>query len=136
MNKTKAQFKSPLIAFSAPSGAGKTTIVKALAQKYPEIVISISATTRPIRPNEKHGRDYYFMDRKSFEKSVSEGAFLEYEQVHDNYYGTLLNSVQNSLNQGRIVLFDIDVNGALSIKKILPACPVNFYYAAFGRRID
>ncbi|APF19529.1 Guanylate kinase [Caldithrix abyssi DSM 13497] len=114
------KFKSPYIVFSAPSGGGKTTIVKTLNARHPETVISVSATTRPIRPNEKDGVDYYFLDKETFEKYIEQGKFLEYEQVHGNYYGTLKEVVERHTAEGKTVLFDIDVNGALSIKKHYP----------------
>ena len=114
------EFKAPLIAFSAPSGAGKTTIVRKLVQKYPQMVISISATTRAKRPNEKEGKDYFFLNHKEFEQAVQRDAFLEYEEVFGNYYGTLKSTVENFRSQGKIVLFDIDVNGALAVKQYNP----------------
>jgi guanylate kinase len=114
------KFKSPYIVFSAPSGGGKTTIVKMLHKKYPQTVISVSATTRPKRPGERDGVDYYFLTREEFERKIKEGKFLEYEEVHGNYYGTLKEVVDNHVRDDRVVLFDIDVNGALSIKKHYP----------------
>ena len=116
MNKEK-EFRSPLIAFSAPSGAGKTTIVKYLAQKYSQTVISVSATTRTKRKNEQDGKDYLFLSDDQFRQFILEQKFLEYEHVHGKYYGTLINTVEKFVNQGKVVLFDIDVNGALAIKK-------------------
>ncbi len=114
------KFKSPYIVFSAPSGGGKTTIVKALNERHPETVISVSATTRPKRINEQDGVDYYFLDKKTFEKYIEQNKFLEYEKVHDNYYGTLKEVVEQHIALGKVVLFDIDVNGALAIKKHYP----------------
>ncbi len=114
------RFKSPYIVFSAPSGGGKTTIVKMLHEKYPETVISVSATTRPKRPNEKDGIDYYFISQQEFEEKIKQGKFLEYEQVHGHYYGTLKDVVDRHVRNHKIVLFDIDVNGALSIKRHYP----------------
>jgi guanylate kinase len=114
------EFKSPYIAFSAPSGAGKTTIVKHLAGRYPQTVISVSATTRPKRPFETDGVDYIFLSEEAFKQAIAQGKFLEYEQVHGNYYGTLLETVEGFRRQGKVVLFDIDVNGALAIKDRFP----------------
>ncbi len=114
------KFKSPYIVFSAPSGGGKTTIVKMLHKKYPQTIISVSATTRPKRPGEQDGVDYYFLTREEFEQKIKEGKFLEYEEVHGNYYGTLKEVVEKHVQDNRVVLFDIDVNGALSIKKHYP----------------
>jgi len=115
------KFKSPYIAFSAPSGAGKTTIVKNLAEKYPhELVISVSATTRARRPQEKEGVDYYFLSKQEFEEAIAQGKFLEYEEVHGNYYGTLIETVETHRKQGKTVLFDIDVKGAMSVRRYYP----------------
>ena len=114
------EFHSHFIAFSAPSGAGKTTIVRRLAEKYPQMVVSVSATTRPPRPTEEDGRDYYFLSKEDFLKAVEENRFLEFEQVHGYYYGTLLETVDALYRQGRVVLFDIDVKGARSVKKHYP----------------
>ncbi len=111
------KFKAPYIVFSAPSGGGKTTIVKILNEKYPQTVISVSATTRPKRPNEVDSVDYYFLTVEKFEQKIKEGKFLEYEQVHGHYYGTLKQVVDEHVKHNKVVLFDIDVNGALSIKK-------------------
>jgi len=120
LNSTTNTFKSPLIAFSAPSGAGKTTIVKKLVNKYPIMTISISATTRKIRPNEIDGKDYFFLDKNEFVNAIEADKFLEYEHHFDAYYGTLQEKVETSMSEGKIVLFDIDVNGALAIKKHYP----------------
>ena len=120
MNKEVRQFKSQLIAFSAPSGAGKTTIVKRLAEKHPQIVISVSSTTRQKRPNEVDGRDYFFISELDFKRGIEQKKFLEYEQVHGNFYGTLIETVETEYKAGKVVLFDIDVMGALAIKTHYP----------------
>ena len=108
------------IVLSAPSGAGKTTIAKKLAQRNANMVIAISATTRPKRPREVDGKDYFFIGKEEFEKHIHNGDFIEYEQVHGDFYGTLLNIVESLKSAGKIVLFDIDVKGALNIKKLYP----------------
>jgi len=108
------------IALSAPSGAGKTTIASRLIQRNKDLVISISATTRPKRPGEKHGVDYFFMTASDFESNIRDRNFLEYEQVHGNYYGTLRPVVDDLIRRGRRIVFDIDVKGALSIRKVFP----------------
>jgi len=113
-------FISDYIVFSAPSGGGKTTIARTLEQKYDRLIISVSATTRPRRPNEQDGVDYYFLSSREFEEAIRQGRFLEYEQVHGYYYGTLKEKVDEAVRAGKTVLFDIDVNGALSIKKHYP----------------
>lgn len=111
------KFKSQHIVFSAPSGAGKTTIVKILKKRYEQLSISISATTRPKRPFEQDGKDYYFLSEDSFKKAINEGRFLEHEEVHGNYYGTLKETVDADVEKGKTVLFDIDVKGARSIQE-------------------
>lgn len=117
MNKLNQKYKSSYIVFSAPSGAGKTTIIKALLAKHPTLTISISATTRAKRPNEIADKDYYYLTLDEFEAAKKEGRFLEYEEVHGNYYGTLKDKVDEIVASGKPVVFDIDVKGAASIKK-------------------
>ncbi|HID40484.1 MAG TPA: guanylate kinase, partial [Calditrichaeota bacterium] len=102
------KFVSDYIVFSAPSGGGKTTIAKTLEQKYDELVISVSATTRPQRPNERNGVDYYFLSPENFKEAIQQDRFLEYEQVHGYYYGTLKEKVDEAVGNGKTVLFDID----------------------------
>lgn len=111
-----------LIVFSAPSGSGKTTIVQhLLAQPELNLAFSVSATSRPRRPKEKHGEHYYFMTVSEFKKHIREGDFLEWEEVYrDNFYGTLKSEVERLWKQGKNVIFDIDVAGGLRIKKKYP----------------
>ena len=111
--------RGKLIVFSAPSGSGKTTIVRALL-KRPELnlAFSISATSRPPRGEEVDGKDYYFLSQKEFEQNIRDGAFLEWEEVYPGqHYGTLLEEVNRLLEEGKNVVFDIDVIGGLNIKK-------------------
>lgn len=111
-----------LIVFSAPSGSGKTTIVRYLLSK-PELQLdfSISATSRAPRGHEKNGIDYYFMSLKEFKNHIKNDDFLEWEEVYrDNFYGTLKKEVERIWAQGKHVVFDIDVVGGLDIKKIYP----------------
>ncbi|MCU0451586.1 MAG: guanylate kinase [Bernardetiaceae bacterium] len=111
-----------LIVFSAPSGAGKTTIVKHLLAKYPQLAFSVSATTRAQRPHELHGRDYYFISQAEFEQKIAAGEFLEYEQVYGGtYYGTLKAEIERLRGAGRHVVFDVDVEGGLHIKAFYQA---------------
>lgn len=114
------EFISDYIAFSSPSGGGKTTIVKQLAAKYNNLVISVSATTRARRPGEVEGRDYYFLTESEFKAAVEADRFLEFELVHGSYYGTLKDTVDQAVKKGNSVLFDIDVKGAQAIKKHYP----------------
>ncbi len=111
---------SNYFAFSAPSGAGKTTIIKKILSKYDNLAMSVSATTRSIRIGEIDGIDYYFLSHEQFMHNISENRFLEYEAVHNDYYGTLKEKVDNLIKKGKLVLFDIDVNGALKIKEKYP----------------
>ncbi|MBW8199128.1 guanylate kinase [Flagellimonas abyssi] len=111
-----------LIIFSAPSGSGKTTIVKHLLNQ-PELnlAFSISATSRPRRGKEKNGVNYYFMSVSQFKRHIKEGDFLEWEEVYrDNFYGTLKSEVERLWAEGKNVIFDIDVSGGLRIKKKFP----------------
>ncbi len=111
-----------LIIFSAPSGSGKTTIVKYLLDQ-PELnlAFSISATSRPRRGKEKHGENYYFMSISEFKRHIKQGDFLEWEEVYrDNFYGTLKTEVERLWAEGKNVIFDIDVSGGLRIKKKFP----------------
>lgn len=111
-----------LIVFSAPSGSGKTTIVRyLLAQKELHLDFSISATSREKRGEEINGRDYYFLSAEEFQKKIQENAFVEYEEVYkDNYYGTLKSELERIWADGKHVIFDIDVIGGLNIKKQYP----------------
>jgi len=112
--------KKQLIVLSAPSGAGKTTLAHHLLATFPSFKFSISATTRKPRPNEVDGKDYYFLTEEKFKELIDNGGFVEYEQIFGNFYGTLKSEVEKSLEKGEIVVFDIDVKGALSIKRLYP----------------
>jgi guanylate kinase len=111
-----------LFVVSAPSGAGKTSLVKALRERLPALRVSTSHTTRPPRPNEKEGREYFFIDRATFDRMVAEGAFLEHAQVFDNYYGTGLGQLQEKLAAGHDVVLEIDWQGARQVRAALPQC--------------
>jgi guanylate kinase len=111
-----------LIIFSAPSGSGKTTIVRYLLEQ-PELnlAFSVSATSRARRGKEKHGEHYYFLSISEFKKHIKNGDFLEWEEVYrDNFYGTLYSEVERLWKEGKNVIFDIDVAGGLRIKKKYP----------------
>jgi guanylate kinase len=109
-----------LFLVTAPSGAGKTSLVRALLQDHPNIRFSISYTTRKQRPNEKHAHDYHFVDRAEFERMVAAGEFLEHAQVFDNYYGTSKQAVEAELVSGRDILLEIDWQGAAQVRKLMP----------------
>ncbi|MNY05492.1 Guanylate kinase [compost metagenome] len=107
-----------LIIFSAPSGAGKTTIVKHLLTKFPELSFSISATTRELRGDEKHEKDYYFITKEDFLHKVARQEFVEFEEVYSGtFYGTLRSEIQRIWDQDKHVIFDIDVEGGLRLKR-------------------
>ncbi|MFV0591800.1 MAG: guanylate kinase [Draconibacterium sp.] len=110
--------KGRLIIFSAPSGAGKTTIVRHLLAKGFDLEFSISATSRQARHTETHGKDYYFLTADEFTKKVENNEFLEWEEVYAGiHYGTLKSEVERIRNKGKNVIFDVDVVGGLNIKK-------------------
>ncbi|MGE4587653.1 MAG: guanylate kinase [Mangrovibacterium sp.] len=110
--------KGKLIIFSAPSGAGKTTVVRHLLKTTPFLGFSISATSRAPRPNETDGVDYYFLSEKEFRGKISRDEFLEWEEVYPGtFYGTLKSEVERIRRQGKHVLFDVDVVGGSNIKK-------------------
>ncbi len=104
-----------MLVVSSPSGAGKTTLCSRLANDNPDIVLSISATTRDPRPGEKNGREYHFLDRKAFDELLKRNAFLEWAHVHEHRYGTPKDEVMGRIEAGRDVLFDIDWQGARQI---------------------
>jgi len=112
---------SKLIVLAAPSGAGKTTIVHQLLESFDHLAFSISATTRQRRPHEMDGSDYYFLSPGQFREHIDANDFLEWEEVYpDQYYGTLRSEVVRLWKQGKHIVFDIDVVGALNIKKAYP----------------
>jgi len=104
-----------MVVISGPSGAGKSTICKRLLED-PRVQFSISATTRPIRPGEVDGRDYYFLTPDQFRERVERGEFIEHANVHGNMYGTLREPIREALDAGRVYLLEIDVQGALQLK--------------------
>ena len=116
----KAPRKGTLYIISAPSGAGKTTLVHALLESTPDLQLSISFTTRPKRPSEHDGIDYHFIDQEEFERRIKTGQFLEYAKVFDYYYGTSRAWVENELAHGENVLLEIDWQGAQQVRKIIP----------------
>ena len=107
-----------MMVFAAPSGSGKTTIVRHLLETFDELAFSISATTREKRGYEVDGRDYYFLNEDEFKRRIKEDEFVEWEEVYEGrYYGTLRTEVERLWKEGKFILFDIDVKGAMDIKK-------------------
>jgi guanylate kinase len=114
--------RGKLFVIAAPSGAGKTSLVRSLMQRRPELRFSISYTTRKQRPNERHEHDYFFVDKPQFERMVAAGDFLEHARVFDNYYGTSRQQVERLLDEAQDVLLEIDWQGAQQIRRALPEC--------------
>jgi len=106
---------------SAPSGAGKTSLVKALLQSGVDLSLSVSYTTRPSRPEEVDGRDYHFVSREGFEKKLKQGEFLESAHVYGNFYGTSKKWINEALDAGRDILLEIDSQGARQVREVFPA---------------
>ncbi|WP_297217938.1 guanylate kinase [uncultured Desulfovibrio sp.] len=113
-----ARHGMPLV-ISAPSGAGKTTLIRRLREEFPHFAYSVSCTTRAPRDGEVDGQDYHFLSRERFETLRGQGYFAEWAEVHGNLYGTPLGPLREMLRQGRDVLFDIDVQGARQLKASL-----------------
>jgi guanylate kinase len=125
---------------SSPSGAGKTSLSRRLVSDHDDLVLSISATTRAPRPGEAEGREYYFVSPERFDEMVAGGQLLEWAHVHDHRYGTPRAPVEAALAEGRDVLFDIDWQGAASIRKVLPEDSVSVFvlppsWADLARRL-
>jgi len=119
--KGKKKNKGKLVIFTAPSGAGKTTIVQHLLKTYDELGFSVSATNRARRPKEVEGKNYYFLSTEEFKEKINQEEFLEWEEVYDNqFYGTLHSEVKRIWKTGKHIVFDIDVRGATNIKKAYP----------------
>ena len=131
-----ARSRGRLFVIAAPSGAGKTSLVKALLGRNPELRLSISHTTRPIRPTEQHGREYYFVPVQEFRERVGRGEFLEHAQVFDNYYGTGRAPVEQQLAQGRDVILEIDWQGAQQVRRALPECATVFILPPSRRALE
>ena len=114
------------LVISAPSGAGKSTLIRHLLERRPRLAFSVSCTTRPPRTGEREGENYYFLTREEFERRRKQGLFLEWEEVHGNFYGTLFSEIERLHREGRIPVFDLDVKGALQVKKQLPGARLVF----------
>ena len=117
-----ASKKASLFVIAAPSGAGKTTLVKKIVERNPELRFSISYTTRPQRPNEVDGRDYFFVREDEFQRLKAGGELLESALVFDNHYGTSRSQVETCLGEGRDVILEIDWQGARQVRRSMPEC--------------
>jgi guanylate kinase len=109
-----------LLVLSGPSGCGKSSLVNEIIKEEKEVYFSISTTTREIRDGEKEGVNYFYVSKEEFEKGIEEGEFLEWAEVHGNYYGTSLKPVKKALSEGKLVIFDIDVQGHEIVKQKFP----------------
>lgn len=118
----KNSAKGHLLTVSAPSGAGKTSLVRAVVELDDKLQVSVSHTTRPMRPGEIDGKNYHFTNRAAFEKARDEGAFFEWAEVFGNLYGTSKSQVERTLAEGIDVILEIDWQGAQQVKRVMPAC--------------
>jgi guanylate kinase len=119
-----------IVIFSAPSGAGKTTIVRHLLKNFEQFGFSISACTRSQRPYEIDGKDYYFISLQEFQQKIKENAFVEWEEVYNgSFYGTLKMEVKRLLDLGKVVLFDVDVKGGIALKNYFDKDALSIFVA-------
>ncbi len=125
-----------LYVVAAPSGAGKTSLVKAVLEKEPRVRLSVSYTTRTPRPNEVPGRDYHFVDMNRFQEMISQGEFLEHAPVYDNFYGTGVRTVQEALSMGEQLLLEIDWQGARQVRTRLPEARTIFILPPSRRSLE
>lgn len=109
-----------MVVISAPSGCGKTTIAREILKRHPEFYFSVSATTRQKRSNEVDGRDYHFISKNEFEKLIQQDELVEWQKIYDDYYGTPIYEIKKGSENCKAIIFDIDVLGALNIKKKFP----------------
>ncbi|HLW40381.1 MAG TPA: guanylate kinase, partial [Brumimicrobium sp.] len=122
------QKQGKCIIFSAPSGAGKTSIVHGLLERIDNLAFSVSACSREPRINEEHGKDYYFIGVEGFKQKIQEDAFIEWEEVYkDHFYGTLKEEVDRLWNENKIVIFDVDVYGGINLKKYFKDAALSFF---------
>jgi guanylate kinase len=128
--------RGELFVIAAPSGAGKTSLVKALLARTPELHVSISYTTRNMRPTEQEGREYYFVSVPEFQQLIERHELLEHAQVFDNYYGTGRQPVEAQLSKGRDVVLEIDWQGARQVRKALPASKTIFILPPSRRALE
>lgn len=119
--KTTPLASGQLIVFTGPSGVGKGTLLRQLIQRHPELQLSISATTRPPRPGEKHGKHYYFVARAEFEAMVQQGQLLEWAEFAGNYYGTPRQPLDEMIAHGHVMILEIELEGARQVRNSVPA---------------
>ena len=119
-NTTEAPSLGKLIVLTGPSGVGKGTLLKILLERYPQLHFSVSATTRSPRAGEVNGKNYHFITRDEFQQLITQGEFLEWAEFTGNYYGTLRNTVLNDIQEGKIVILEIELEGARQIIKAFP----------------
>lgn len=125
--------KGKALIFSAPSGSGKTTIVRHVLSRFPEIEFSVSATSRDPRGSEKNGVDYFFIDNATFERLIKEDMLVEWQQVYaGHYYGTLKSEVERIWAEGKTVIFDVDVKGGVNLKKYFGDSALSVFIKAPG----
>jgi guanylate kinase len=116
----------PLLVVSGPSGAGKGTVVREVLRRRPDVLLSVSATTRPARPGERNGIDYTFISRPDFQGKRDRGEFLEWAEVYGNFYGTPRTPVEAALSSGKTVIAELDIQGAQAIKRSKPEAVLVF----------
>jgi guanylate kinase len=124
-----------ILVLSGPSGAGKSSLLKGIMGDIGDFYFSISTTSRKARENEKDGVEYFFVDKKTFKQEIKDQQFLEYASVHGNYYGTSLKPVYKALEEGKLVIFDIDVQGHEAIRKILPDLTTSVFISPLNKKI-
>jgi guanylate kinase len=124
-----------ILVLSGPSGAGKSSLLKGIMGDIGDFYFSISTTSRKARENEKDGVEYFFVDKKTFKQEIKDQQFLEYASVHGNYYGTSLKPVYKALKEGKLVIFDIDVQGHEAIRKILPDLTTSVFISPLSKKI-
>lgn len=126
INETKFNPNNKIYVLSGSSGVGKDTILRAFLQKHPEYILSVSYTTRPIRPNEVNGKDYYFISEEEFNQGIENDEFLEWGEFSGNRYGTKKQSVKDSITNNNKVIFKLDTVGALKVKRMMPEATLIF----------
>jgi guanylate kinase len=136
MNAASSARRGSLYVIAAPSGAGKTSLVKAVLDRDPSLRVSISHTTRKPRPHERDGEHYHFVNIEEFKRLVAAGEFLEHAQVFDNFYGTSRGSVEALRKAGHDVILEIDWQGAQQVRKVVPDCQTIFILPPSRRSLE